>query len=217
MIAHPDRVQAVRNIEQAKKAGARLKKACEILGISSRTIQHWKKKDGTVHEDGRKNASRLEPGNKLMPEEEDKILKICNEKRFQGITPHQIVPILLDKGAYIASVSSFYRVLKRAGQTTRRGRSSPPVKKRPTSYAATAPNQVWSWDITYLKSPVRGQFFYLYLVMDIFSRQIVTWEVHDRESSGYASQMIRKACLKQRIQCGGPGNLDNGLSSDIAF
>ena len=176
MIGHPDRVQAVCNIEQARKDGARLDKACKILGISAKTVQRWKNEDGTIHKDGRKQASRPSPKNKLTPEEEATIMDVCNEKRFQDLTPHQIVPMLLDEGVYIASTSSFYRVLKRNGQTTRRGRIASPTRKKPTSYAATGPNQVWSWDITYLKSPVRGQFFYLYLVMDIFSRKIITWE-----------------------------------------
>ena len=181
------------------ESGSRLKPACEILGISVRTFQRWRQDDGTIRKDGRKSANRPVPANKLSEEEERRILEACNEKRFQNLPPSQIVPTLMDEGVYIASTSSFYRVLHRAGQAKRRGRASVPSGKRPTSHAATAPNQVWSWDITYLKSPIAGQFFYLYLIMDIFSRKIVGWEIHSEESADHASVLIQKACLKNGI------------------
>lgn len=170
-----------------------------MLGISTRTLQRWKKEDGTVRKDNRKNAQRPVPANKLTEDEERQILSICNEIRFQSFPPSQIVPTLMDEGVYIASTSSFYRVLHRAGQVSQRGHAAAPSRKKPTSHSATAPNQVWSWDITYLKSPIKGQFFYLYLVMDIFSRKIIHWEIHRKESAERASVLIQKACLKEGI------------------
>ena len=136
----------------------------------------------------------------MMTEKEQlEILAVSNQKRFQSMPPSQIVPTLLDEGTYIASVSTFYRVLRKAGQLARRGRAVSAPKRKPTSYAATGPNQVWSWDITYLPTPIRGQHFYLYMVEDIFSRMIVSWEIHGTESADHAAEMMRKACLKHGI------------------
>ena len=118
---------------------------------------------------------------------------------FKSLPPSQIVPVLVDEGVYLGSESTFYRVMHKRGQQQHRGRAAKPARRKPTSYCATGPNQVWSWDITFLRSPVRGQFFYLYLVIDIYSRMIVTWEVHENESAEHASKMITKACLRHGI------------------
>ena len=97
--------------------------------------------------------------------------------------PCQIVPALADEGIYLASESTFYRILHEEKMQNHRGRSQEPGKHaKPTSYCATAPNQVWTWDITYLNVPVKGLFFYLYLIVDLFSRDIVGWEVWEEES-----------------------------------
>ena len=149
--------------------------------------------------DQRKNADRPAPANKLTEAECQAILKVCNEPRFQSLPPSQIVPALLDEGHYIASVSSYYRVLKAANQQHRRGRASASGGRKPSSYVATKPNQVWTWDITYLRSNIRGEYYYLYMVEDIFSRMIVAWEIHEAESADYAAGMISKACLKHGI------------------
>lgn len=101
---------------------------------------------------------------------------------------------------YIASESSFYRVLRAHGQAQRRGRARAPRKvSRPQALRATAPNQVWSWDITYLPSTVRGQFLRLYLVLDVYSRAIVGWEVHESECASHAAMLITKACLRHQV------------------
>ena len=122
-----------------------------------------------------------------------------NEERFASMPPCQIVPALADKGTYIASESTFYRVLREEKMQNHRGRSQEPGRHgKPTSYCATAPNQVWTWDITYLSGPVKGIFFYLYLIIDIFSRDIVGWEVWPEESADHASDLIRRACLGQK-------------------
>ena len=107
-----------------------------------------------------------------------------NEERFASMPPCQIVPALADNGEYIASESTFYRVLHEEKMQNHRGRSQEPSKHgKPTSYCATAPNQVWTWDITYLAGAVKGLFYYLYLIIDIFSRDIVGWEVWEEESA----------------------------------
>ena len=112
--------------------------------------------------------------------------------------PCEIVPALADEGEYIASESTFYRILREEKMQNHRGRSQEPGKHgKPTSYVATAPNQVWTWDITYLKGPIKGLFFYLYLIIDLFSRDIVGWEVWEEESADHASVLIRRTCLAQ--------------------
>lgn len=154
------------------------------------------------------------PVNRLTEAEKELILTICNEPNYRSLPPKQIVPILTDKGVYIASESSFYRVLKAAGQSSHRGKSAAPGTKRskPAVCQADAANQLWSWDITYLATSVRGLYFYLYLFMDIYSRKIVGWEIHEHESSELAADVLRKARWSESIPVGQQLTLhsDNG-------
>jgi transposase InsO family protein len=123
----------------------------------------------------------------------------CNAPEFASLPPSQIVPRLADQGIWIASESSFYRVLRERGQNHRRGRARPATRRKPpTSFEAKAPCQVWSWDITWLPGPIVGAFFYLYLIIDIFSRKIVGWEVHDRETAEFAAQVLEHAVWAER-------------------
>lgn len=182
-------------IEEAKAAGASVKAACELLEISKRTYERWRKRpDG----DGRKGPI-TEPANKLSEEERQQILCIANSKEFMDKSPSQIVPKLADRGEYIASESSFYRILKAEGMNAHRGKSKAPTKQKPQELVATAPNQVYSWDITYLKTNVTGIFLYLYFVMDIYSRKIVGFSVHEKQSSERAAAMIEAICRAERI------------------
>jgi len=192
---------AINLITEACSNGARKIKACEIANISLRTLQRWHKTKGL--KDQRSNRKGT-PSNKLTDKEKDHILEVCNQEEFCNLPPKQIVPILADEGVYIASESSFYRILREAGQVQHRGRSAAPGNKpaKPDACTATAPNQVWSWDITYLHSTVKGCYFYLYLFMDIFSRKIVGWEVHDNESSELAANVLRKTKFAEHIPPG---------------
>ena len=184
--------------KEANQAGASREKACQGLGISVRTYQRWTKQE--LKTDGRPQAERPEPANKLTPEEREKILAICNQEEYQSLPPRQIVPALADKGIYIASEATFYRVLKETNQLHHRGKAQAPRKlSKPQSYKASGPNQVWSWDITYLASAIIGIFYRLYLVMDVYSRKIVGWEVHDSETAAHASVLIRKAALAEGL------------------
>jgi len=122
--------------------------------------------------DRRKGAAK-QTCRKLTGSEQERIVSLCCSKPYQDLTPHQIVPILAEKGTYIASESSFYRVLRQHGLLVAKKPRRPIKDKRPDELKATAINQLWSWDISYLKTEVRGQYFYLYLFMDIFSRAIV--------------------------------------------
>lgn len=198
MISFLDRQNAVLLIDEAHAAGARRVKACEELELSLRTYQRWTAETGHIKTDGRLDTGSREPANKLTMDERKKILEICNQAEYSSLPPSQIVPALADKGLYIASESSFYRVLNQADQLQHRGRARA-VRKvhKPQSYKATSPNQVWSWDITFLASDITGIFFRLYMMMDIFSRKIVGWEVHENESAEQAAMLLRKSCLAE--------------------
>jgi transposase InsO family protein len=153
-------------IAQACAAGARLGRACAAVGLSERTLQRWRQ-EGAVKGDRRCREHRAAdavrtPANRLSPVEQAEILSVANQPEFAHLSPHQIVPALADQGRYLASESTFYRLLRDADQLARRGRPKAPARVRPQPLEATGPNQVWSWDITYLNSTVRGAFFYLY-------------------------------------------------------
>jgi transposase InsO family protein len=198
---------AIDSIGIAILHGARQQQACEIIGITIRTLQYWR--IGGVTD--RRQIVKKEPVNKLSKQEREKILEVCNSEEFRNQSPHQIVPILADRGVYLASESSFYRILKQANQLEHRGRSSKPmIKERPKPYVATGANQLWSWDITYLTSCIRGRFYYLYLFMDIYSRKVVGWEVYDTESAEQAADVLRKARFSESL----PGNYELVLHSD---
>lgn len=144
-------------------------------------------------------ATRPEPANKLTEAECQTILKVVNQPEFQSMPPSQIVPMLADRQIYVASESTVYRVMRKAGAQHHRGRSKTPSIKPKSTHCAIAPNQVWSWDITYLPGPIKGLHFYLYLILDIYSRNIVGWEVWVEETAENASQLIRRAVLAQNI------------------
>ncbi len=199
MISHPDREQAVRLIDEAVAAGARKRQACEEMGIALRTYQRWTAAGEGVRSDGRPTAERRAPRHKLTPEERARVLAVANSPEFQSLPPSQIVPSLADQGQYIASESSFYRILREADQQHHRGRSQAPEKKAATTHCATGANQLWCWDITWLPGPARGSWFYLYLILDVYSRKVVAWEIHGEESSELAAELVRKACLREGI------------------
>lgn len=197
MISTPDRVKAIELIDEAVSSGANRIKACKEIGISDRTYRRWTTGEG-VQEDARPNAERAPPANKLSKEERQTILDTCHQEEFANLPPGQIVPRLADRGEYIGSEATIYRVLHEADEQHHRSRSkAPQPRRKPTSYCATAPNQVWSWDVSYLPSPIRGQFYYLYLIMDIFSRKITGWEVHECELGDYAASLVHKAVLAE--------------------
>ena len=197
MISTPHRQSAIALIEDAVAAGARRTEACAEMAFSARTLRRWTA-GGQVHADQRSVAPRPDPRNKLSDEECATILSLCNSTEFASLPPSQIVPKLADQGRYLASESSFYRILRADGQQHHRGRAKPPVRRKPpTSYKASAPCEVWTWDITWMPGPVAGMFFYLYLIVDIFSRKIVGWEVHERESADLAATLIRQAVMSE--------------------
>jgi len=213
MIALPQRQEMVADIHQAHQSGARLAPACAVLGLSVRTFERWQQ-GGPVRADARPTAVRPEPAHKLTPEERQQVMAICHEPRFADLPPAQIVPRLADEGVYVASESSFYRVLRAEQEQHHRGRARAPVKTAPQRHVAHAPGEVWAWDITFLPSRIRGMFFYLYAVIDLYSRKIVAWEVHERESGEEAAALIERACWRERHPGASPLILhaDNGAA-----
>jgi len=188
-------------IDEAVDAGARLTPACAVLGLTARTLRRWRvladSDSGLVD---RRTCTPRMPANRLSPEEQEAILTVCNEPEYRSLPPTQIVPRLADQGRYLASESSFYRVLRAHDQVHRRGRAAAPRQvPKPEGVCATAPNAAWCWDITFLASSIRGQFYRLYLIEDLFSRKIVGWEVHAEESADHASRLIERACLAEGV------------------
>lgn len=198
MISSLERQEMIKLVEEATTNGAKAEPACEIMGISIRTFQRWNSNDEPLI-DKRRTCERKAPANKLTEAEKYKIIEIVNMPEYQDLPPSQIVPRLADKGEYIASESSFYRVLKENAQQHHRGRSKEPQTRPLSTHLAVKPNQVYTWDITYLNSEIKGKYYYLYLILDIFSRKIVGHEVWETESSKNASILIKRTLLREGI------------------
>jgi transposase InsO family protein len=198
MISAPDRQATVELINEAMACGARQDLACAEVGITSRTLQRWSH-EGAVRVDARPTATRPAPANKLSAHERAEVLRVVNEPRFASLPPTQIVPRLADEGRYLASESTMYRILRVEQQLTHRGNARVPIKRSPPRHCARAPNQLWCWDITYLPGPIQGTFFFLYLVLDVYSRKIVAHEVHEQESADDAAALIELAMLRERL------------------
>ena len=136
-------------------------------------------------EDKRRFAERAAPPNQLTPQQRETLLEVANGQLYRDLPPTE---------------STFYRVLREANQLSHRQASRPVKHHKPTACMASGPNQVWSWDISYLPSQIRGMYFYLYLVMDIFSRKIVGWSIHESESSELGAALIKQTCLDEKIE-----------------
>lgn len=196
-------------IDETRAAGARQCVVCELLEIAERTVERWRQEGGG---EDRRRGPNTTPRNKLSPAEREGVLETVNSCEFREQSPQQIVPTLASRGEYLASESTIYRILREEDQLKHRERSRPPTKRhKPDELVAAGPNEVWSWDITYLRSSVRGVFFYLYMVIDVWSRKVVAWEVHDEESSENASRLLGDAYRREGVT---PGSLavhsDNG-------
>jgi len=182
-------------IEEGVSRGASKDAICKQFGLSSKTLKRWRKA-GPEGTDGRKGPTKT-PKHKLTPEERAKVIEVANSEEFRNLSPRQIVPRLADEGRYVASESSFYRVLREEGLLAHRSHRKAPVSRKPDEHRASGPNQVWSWDITYLRTHVRGQFFYLYMAVDVWSRKIVGFRVEQREDSELSKQLLTKAISTQ--------------------
>ena len=181
------------SVDTAMSEGASLAGACEVVGLSTRTVQRWRQEGGG---DDRRRGPTSAPHNKLGEEEDAAVVEIANSPDFAELSPKQIVPRLADRGRYIASESTFYRRLRAQGLLKHRSRARPRTH-RPRALTATGPDQVYSWDITYLPTRVTGRFVYLYLVVDVWSRKIIAAEVHERECGELAANMLERTCGPQ--------------------
>ena len=182
--------------------GARLSAACEASEISVRTFQRWHKQTHHGEQLGvdRRTLRVFKPPNKLSEAERQKLIDTANSTEFSTLSPCQIVPILAERGKYFASESTWYRVLKEHKQLKHRHAFRPSTAKKPEPLLATAPNQLYSWDITYLPLAIKGTYCYLYLFLDVFSRYIVGWQVFDHESPDLAQGMLRDIVIQQGIK-----------------
>ncbi len=185
-------------VSDAIVAGARQDRACQVIALSERTLQRWQSDQAAG---GDRRAERVQrPGNQLSALERERVLAIANSDEFGHLSPSQIVPRLADGGQYVASESTFYRVLKAQGQLRHRGAERPAKpRSKPRALCSMAPAELFSWDITYLPTQVKGLYFYLYLFVDIFSRKIVGWQVYETESSELASEVMRDICEREHI------------------
>lgn len=188
-------------IEDAVASGARRAAACRAVGLSARTVERWR----GAHPDDARDGPHHAPANKLSPTERATLLATVNAPAYRDCTPHQIVPRLADAGRYLASESTIYRVLREEALFAHRGRAQAPTRRGRgvPAHVATGPQQVWSWDISYLRTPVRGVFWYLYLMLDIWSRKIMGWAVHPTERADHAAVLFRETCRRQRLDPAG--------------
>jgi len=194
-----DRRSCIEMVEQAKANGARRQASCAVLEVSLRTVERWEK---ARDQGDQRRGPATGCAHALSAQEKQSIVKISSSPEYRDLSPWQIVARLADTGRYLGSESSFYRVLKQNDLLTHRHNSKPRVHRRPKDLTARSPNQVWSWDITYLNSPIRGAYYYLYLVEDIFSRMIVGWSIEEVESADHAGQLIDRICQEQGIAKG---------------
>jgi putative transposase len=188
-------------ITEAQSSGARLADACVVVGVSTRSVERWRTRPEA--DDGRCGPHRR-PHNALTPVEEAQVVTVLTSARYAGLSPKQLVPQLADEGLYLASESTMYRVQRRHGlRRKKRTAAQTHVTRACTVHRATAPNQVWSWDITWLPTTVRGVYLYLYLVMDVWSRRIVGWQVAERESADIAAELITGTCRDGKVDSRG--------------
>jgi putative transposase len=186
-----ERRRVLELIEEAIAAGARQSAACRELGVNERTVQRWQ---ATSAEDRRCGPKRA-PHNRVTGQQRQHVLALLTGPRFRDVSPRQIVPTLADEGTYTVSESTMYRLLRSEHLLTHRANSRPRTHHRPRELIAAAPNTVWCWDITYLRAPVRGTFYYLYLIEDLYSRRIVGWQVLDNESADAAAELVENTCV----------------------
>jgi transposase InsO family protein len=183
-------------VAEAELAGAGRAAACQILEMNLRTLERWEQ---NPDQGDQRTGPKTPAVHSLTDTEKQMIIEVVNSLHFRDLSPWQIVAKLADSGRYLASESSFYRVMKNNNLMTHRSKSKPRVHKRPKDLIAKNPNEVWSWDITYLKSPVKGVYFYLYLVLDVFSRMIVGWTIREVESAEHAAELVTRICQEQGV------------------
>jgi len=170
------------------------KQACQAVGRARATYYRHSRPPAPKPPETRRSSPRA-----LTSGEVAEVLDVLHSDRFVDMAPAEIYATLLDEGKYLASVSSMYRILRAAGEVKeRRPQATHPARVRP-ELVATRPNQVWSWDITKLHGPAKWTYFYLYVIIDIYSRQVVGWMVAGRESSALAERLLADTIRKHGV------------------
>jgi len=165
---------------------------CDALDVSRATYYRWAFPKQTAR------APRRSP-RALSEEEQKRVLAALHSERFVDHAPAQVVSTLMDEGVYLCSERSMYRLLAKHGEVReRRDQARRPAYSKP-ELLATRPNELWSWDITKLKGPGKWSYYYLYVILDVFSRYVVGWMVAQRESATLAEKLIRETCERQKI------------------
>ncbi len=170
--------------------------ACRILEIPRSSLYRLRR---PVEESPKPAGDRPKPPRALSDAEKESVRTVLNSERFQDQTPREVYATLLDEGIYLCHWRTIYRILaERQEVRERRNQLRHPTYTRP-ELLATAPNQLWSWDITKLRGPVRLSYYYLYVMLDVFSRYVVGWMVAEHESAALAEELITTACFNQQI------------------
>ncbi len=188
-------------LREGLSLGVSAKAIADLFGIAARTLRRWRlmMQAQGFSCDRRRGASRR-VDHRFSEQERKNILDTVNDPRFSDLTPAQIVAILAEDSIYIGSESTIYRIMREEGLLSHRGRTRPARPPRPAPVLeATGIHQVLAWDITLLPGPVKGQFFYLYMAMDVWSRRILGVEVHERECGQLASEFFDRVCRDEGI------------------
>jgi putative transposase len=166
---------------------------CQALAVPRATYYRWQQPKAS----GPAGPGRVPRA--LAPEERQQVLAILNDERFADLPPAEVYATLLDEGKYVCSIRTMYRVLQEHAQVKERRRQLQHPRYAAPELLATGPNQLWSWDITKLKGPVKWTYFYLYVILDVFSRYVVGWLAAGRESATLAQRLIAQTCARQGI------------------
>lgn len=171
--------------------------ACQALGLPRSSFYRARETETRLKAAETKAA---QPARALGEAEKSTVRQLLNSERFQDLAPREVYATLLDEGQYLCHWRTMYRILEEHDEVReRRNQLRHPNHPKP-ELLATGPNQVWSWDITKLLGPVKWTYYYLYVVLDIFSRYVVGWMVADREAAALARELVGQTCLKQGIQ-----------------
>ena len=189
--------------------------ACAAMGVAAATF--YRHREPVLGPRERRGS----PPRTLSLEERKRVLDVLCEPRFSDLAPAEVYAVLMQEKRYLCSVRTMHRILRENMEVRERRDQTRHVKYAAPELLATAPNQVWSWDITKLKGPAKWSYFYLYVIIDVFSRFVVGWVVANRESKALASKLIEITCGRERIA---PGQLtihaDRGssmTSKPVAF
>jgi putative transposase len=172
-------------------------RACQGLGLPRSKLYRARQKASKAE---KPVSGRPQPERALSQEEKEQVCQVLNSERFQDSAPRQVYATLLDEGIYHCSWRTMYRILHENDEVReRRNQLRHPAYSKP-ELLTTEPNQLWSWDITKLKGPVKWTFYYLYVILDVYSRYVVGWLLAERESAALAEQLIAETCAKEGIE-----------------